>query len=171
VSYQPPPPIQATELAGLITPRLQDFVQLNAFVGFIAERHAIYQKRAAGQPAPWTDNPILARWSFCNMYRHLDRTTAWIWDNWCRPHADDPDLWFAMVIARLINRIETLDALGYPVPWDPEHFITVMASRPEGKRYGSAYVIPAFKGDNRPKYVTQAEIFTSIWNNREQLRP
>jgi DNA polymerase I-like protein with 3'-5' exonuclease and polymerase domains len=174
VSYQPPPPVLATELASLVAPRLQDFVALDAFTAFVAERHAIYQRRQADPdlPRPWTDDPILQRWSFCNMYRHLDKTSAWIWDNWIRPHADDPDLWFAMLIARLINRIETLAALGYPVPWDPAHFIAVMQSRPKTKRYGSAYMLPAFKGDSRPKYVSQAErIFTPAWDNREQLRP
>jgi DNA polymerase I-like protein with 3'-5' exonuclease and polymerase domains len=174
MSYQPPPPVPATQRvsASLIAPLAQDFVNLDQFVGFVAARHAIYQKRQAGLPPPWTDDPILQHWSFCNMYRHLDKTTAWIWQNWCEPNANDPDVWFATLIARLVNRIDTLDALGYPVPWSPEHFIEVMAGRGEGKRYGAAYVIPAFKGDDRPKYLTQVErLFTPMWDNREQLRP
>src|SRR5262249_32343480 len=113
VSYTPPPPVPATQRGLLITPRGQDFVRLAEFVAFVAERHAIYRKRQAGLPPPWTDNPILHRWSFCNMYRSLDKTTAWIWQNWCQPNANDPDLWFAALIARLVNRIETLAALGY----------------------------------------------------------
>ena len=39
--------------------------------------------------------------------------------------ADDRDLWFAMVIARFVNLPDTLAALGYPVPWDPEHVFYV----------------------------------------------
>jgi hypothetical protein len=172
VVYQPPPPILATQRVSPIAPRVQDFVNLDKFIYVVAERHGMYLKRQARLPPPWTDDPILGRWSFCNMYRHLDKTTQWIWDHWCRPHADDPDLWFAMVVARLVNRIETLEALGYPVPWNPERFIEVMSSRPKGERYGGAYVIPAFRGDNRPKYVSQAErIFTPMWDNREALRP
>jgi hypothetical protein len=76
-----------------------------------------------------------------------------------------------MLVARLTNRIETWEALGYPVPWNPEHFIDVMSKRPKNKAYGSAYVIPAFQGDKRPKYVSQAEILTRLWNARERWRP
>ena len=43
-----------------------------------------------------------------------DRTTRWIADNWRTPHVDDPDVWFAMVIARFVNWPDTLAALGYP---------------------------------------------------------
>jgi DNA polymerase I-like protein with 3'-5' exonuclease and polymerase domains len=173
VPYQPPPPISATQRATLMAPRVQDFAQLEAFVNFVAERHAIYRKRQAGLPPDqWTADEILRRWSFCNMYRHLDKTTAWLWQNWCTPNANDPYLGLAMVIARLVNRIETLAALGYPMPWRSEHFIEIMAGRGKGKAYGAAYVIPAFKGDDRPKYITQVErIFTPMWENWEQLRP
>jgi hypothetical protein len=169
--YQPLPPRLASQVRLLRAPRAEDFPLLDLCVDMVAERHAITRRRQAGQAYPWTDNPILGRWFFTNMYRSLDKNTVWLWDNWCRPHADDPDLWFAMVVARLTNRIETWEALGYPVPWNPEHFIAVMSSRPKGKAYGPAYVIPGITGDKRPKYITQAEILTQMWNDREKLRP
>jgi hypothetical protein len=155
------------------TPRTAEFIRLNEFVAFVTERHRVYERRKSGLPREqWTNDQILARWSFCNMYRRLDRTTKWIWDNWCVPHASDPDLWFAMVIARLINHIPTLEALGYPVPWDPEHFRKVMARRPKGGMYGGAYVIPAFKGGSGTKYLDQMHfIFDPMWRQREKLRP
>ena len=146
VVYQPPPPIQATQLASLVTPRAADFVQLDGFVTFVAERHSIYRKRQAGLPPPWTDDPILRRWSFCNMYRHLDKTSAWIWENWILPHADDPYLGFAMLVARLVNRIDTLKALGYPVPWSPERFIEVMRSSPQGQTVRQCLRDPRVQG-------------------------
>jgi DNA polymerase I-like protein with 3'-5' exonuclease and polymerase domains len=172
--YQPPPPVPATQRvsATLLTPRVQDFVNLEKFITFVHARHAVYLKRQAGLPPPWTDDPILRDWSFCNMYRSLDKTSVWIWQNWIEPHANDRDLWFGMLVARLVNRIETLATLGYPVPWSPEHFIEVMERRGKGKGYGNAYVIPAFKGDERPKYVSQVErVFNPMWENRELLRP
>jgi hypothetical protein len=171
IDYQSPPKILATQRTLLGAPRAEDFSYLDEFVAMAAEREAIRQRREAGQPWPWTDNEILKRWYFTNMYRRLDKLTGWLWNHWCRPHDGDPDLWFAMVIARLTNRIETWEVLGYPVPWNPEHFIEVMSRRPKGKAYGSAYVIPAFQHDKRPKYVTQAEIFTRMWSDREALRP
>jgi hypothetical protein len=171
ISYRPLPPRLASQTQLLRTPCAEDFPYLDEFVAMVAEREAIRERRAKGQAYPWTNDNILGRWYFTNMSRSQDKHTIWLWDNWCRPHADDPDLWFAMAIARLTNRIATWQALGYPVPWDPEHFIKTMASRPKSKAYGSAYVIPAFKGDNRPKHITQAEVLTQMWSDREKLRP
>ena len=76
---------------------------LDRFLDFIFEREEIRLRRAKGEPGPWTDDPILREWSFTNIRREDDRVTKWIAANWRKPHADDPDLWFAMVVARLVN--------------------------------------------------------------------
>lgn len=64
-------------------------------------------------------DPIIARYRFCNVRRNDDRVTKWIHTNWLHPHANDPYLWFAMVVARLFNLPFTLNAIGYPVPFRP----------------------------------------------------
>src|SRR5262245_5824366 len=96
---------------------------------WIQEREAIRLRREAGQPAPWTNDPILAAWRFCNVRRECDRVTIWIRDNWREPHNDDLDLWFAMAVARLVNWPDSLAAIGYPVPWHRENFIAVLQAR------------------------------------------
>src|SRR5262249_12381746 len=112
---------------------------------------------------------ILAEWSFCNVYRERDRVTCWIRDRWRDPHRDDPDLWFAMAVARLVNWPETLSALGWPVPWRPEHFLQVMGRG--GKVYGDAYMIgTAGQRGSKPEYQA-ARIFNPLWHARERLRP
>ena len=80
--------------------------------------------------------------------------TRWIRVNWREPHADDPDLWFAMVVARFVNWPDTLAEIGYPVPWDHQRFRAVMAAGAArgAKLYGGAYMIHA---DQR--YPTTAE--------------
>ena len=50
---------------------------IERFCYWINERHAIYQKRAKGQPAPWTDDPILRDYKFTNPFRENDRVTVW----------------------------------------------------------------------------------------------
>src|SRR5262249_18734911 len=91
---------------------------------WIQEREAIRLRRAVGQPrAEWTADPILREWSFCNVRREHDRITRWIALNWREPHADDQDLFFAMAVARFINWPDSLAAVGYPVPWNRDHFI------------------------------------------------
>jgi hypothetical protein len=142
---------------------------------FIHEREAIRRRRAAGHPPPWTDDPILREWSFTNVHREDDRVTRWIAANWREPHAYDPDLWFAMCVARFVNWPDTLADVGFPVPWDPARFVKVMAARAarRDKVYGGAYMIRADnKNPGRPTAEYQVEeVFDPLWSARERLRP
>jgi hypothetical protein len=56
---------------------------------FMKERHAIWERKVAGQPKPWTQDPILQSYRFCNVYRELDTVTVWINNNWRTPHYED----------------------------------------------------------------------------------
>lgn len=150
-------------------------MRVDDLAAFIVERHNIYRRRRRGEPKPWTTDPILQRYRFCNMYRELDKETVWIKDNWREPHSGNPDLWFALVVARLVNRHESLEAIGYPVPWNPDHFLAVARDWKEHKRkpafYNGAYVIPAGHTPGVPKPVFQVEtIFNPMWRDRESLR-
>jgi hypothetical protein len=149
--------------------------QVAQFLYFIGERERIRIRRANGDPPPWTDDPILREWSFCNVRREDDRVTRWIADNWRTPHADDPDLLFAMVIARFVNWPDTLADLGYPVPWDPEHFLSVMNARKERDEvcFGPAYNISNFGSTTpKPEKLVQ-QVFAPLWGplTRKRLRP
>ena len=42
------------------------------FLGFIEERHQVWENRRAGTPQPWTENPILASRKFTNVFRLAD---------------------------------------------------------------------------------------------------
>lgn len=43
-----------------------------AYLDFVGERHRVWQQRLLGLQAPWTDDPILQRNKFTNIYRVLD---------------------------------------------------------------------------------------------------
>lgn len=143
-------------------------------VYFVTERETVrLNKEALRLPrVQWTQDEILQTYRFCCVRREHDRVTRWIADNWRTPHADDPDLWFAMVAARFINWPPTLVHLGYPVPWEPERFRAVMSGR-SGKSYTGAYMIRSDKEwAGRPKhdYLATAQ-FSPLWEKRETLRP
>jgi len=147
---------------------------ITEFAEFVSERHNIYLRRAAGHAQPWTDDPILRSYSFCNMYRELDKTTQWIAKNWRTPNQSDPDLWFAMTIARNVNLPDTLEELGYPVPWNPDLFLAIMKGRVAGgeRVYGPAYMIRAGRTEGQVKATYQIEHqFNPAWEKREELRP
>lgn len=152
---------------------MSEFTHLNRFTRFIVERHRIWERRARGAPAPWTKDPILQTYRFCNVYRELDRVTMWITDHWRKPFADDPHLWFALVVARLVNHPETLVDLALPGRWNRAQFIrTLHRRRTEGvKVFGSAYIVST-NGIAKDKAEYLAErVLDPLWAHREQVRP
>ena len=162
-------------MEGTILKGRQQRTDTRRLLYWIEEREKIRCARAAGLPPPWTADKILREYRFTNVRREDDKVTRWILDKWVYPFADDPDLWFGCVIARFVNWPETLDELGYPVPWDPKHFLDVMAAREArgAKRYGGAYMIHADNtGLKRPTPVYQVEeVFGPLWAARAALRP
>jgi DNA polymerase I len=148
-------------------------INVGALLHWMEEREAIRIRKESGAPLPWTDAPILRDGSFCNVRREDDKATRWITKHWRTPHADDPDFWFACCVARFVNLPDTLAEIGYPVPWDPEHFLAVMADRKRrGKTvYGPAYTIFAGKGyADKPSFHAE-RLFGPLWEARAYLRP
>lgn len=83
------------------------------FFAFARTRHAITLARAAGQPRPWTDDPILQQYRFTNVFREMDRTTVWIREH-VRSRLEGLEPWqivLGMVLARTFNRVETLEQI------------------------------------------------------------
>ena len=55
-----------------------DQVYMDNYWNFIAERMNIWYKRVMlGEPAPWTDDPILQNFKFTNVLRDLDKLSIW----------------------------------------------------------------------------------------------
>jgi len=143
---------------------------------FIQRRHEIYLRREAGKPKPWTLDPILQSYRFCNVYRELDTVTQWIRQNWREPNAMDPDMWFAMTVARLVNWPETLAEVGYPVPWRPTHFMKVLNGRMERgeKVFTGAYMVRCDIQSETVKSKADylgLSVLTPLWEARKKVRP
>jgi hypothetical protein len=146
---------------------------IDRFHRFIKERHAIYQRRSAGAPKPWTRDEILQSFRFCNVFRELDTVTEWIRVNWRDPNTSDPDLFFAMSVARVFNRTCTLDVIGYPVPWKPERaFSRISAFRAAGHAVFTGAYMVSTNGTKKDKveYVIE-NVLNPLWKQRHQVRP
>jgi hypothetical protein len=146
---------------------------LKEFVGFAAERWAMHVKRAAGKPAPWTKDPILQRYRFCNVRREDDRVTRWLHEHWMRPHQDDPDVWFAMYVARVFNLPSTLERIGYPVPWSKtkrKHVRQVTCKLGALPVFNGAYIVST-NGVAMDKVDYYLDVFDQLWAARAKLRP
>ncbi|MBJ7376364.1 nucleotide kinase domain-containing protein [Sphingobium sp.] len=123
---------------------------------FAAERQAIFFRRLAGAPGPWTDDPILARHRFTNAYRAADRVSQYLIHDVIygdgRVMAPQEQL-FRILLFKLFNKIDTWqlleDQLG-EISWasfDPDAYDRVLstAMRSGGTLYSAAYIIPPVK--------------------------
>lgn len=149
------------------------FPELKRFTDFIVERHAIYVRRAHHTPRPWTKDPILRDYKFTNVYRELDRVTQWIAEHWRNPNAGSEHVWFGMVMARLINHIPTLDALGYPGVWNRNHFVATLSTiRARGEHvFGGAYIITTAGQSGDKVKIIADHVLTQMWRDRDIIRP
>lgn len=80
---------------------------------FAAERHSIFEQRVAGRMGPWTVDPILSRYKFCNVFRAADRVSQHLIREVCYPDvAQDPeDLIFQIVLSRTFSKPSTWESL------------------------------------------------------------
>lgn len=143
---------------------------LDDLLFWVTERDEIRKKKELKLPKPWTDNPILQTYRFCNVYREDDRVTKWIHENWLlsaewRGHINMP---FAMCVARMVNLPETLEELGFPQGWEPGRFIEVLASRKSTglKVWTSAYMITGgYSAGGESKEVIIARVLSQAYKN------
>ena len=89
---------------------------------FASERQRMFARRVAGDPGPWTDDPILREFKFCNVFRAADRVSQYMIRDVC--YHDEPctdeDRLFQIVAFRTFSKTATWrtarDFLGrYPV--------------------------------------------------------
>jgi hypothetical protein len=75
---------------------------------FAAERQNIFFKRLEGKPLPWTDDPILRRYKFTNVYRASDRVSQYLIKHVIY-HGDQSadEVFFRILLFKVFNRIET----------------------------------------------------------------
>lgn len=149
-------------------------MRVKELVSFIRERHSIYLRKQKGYEKPWTKDPILQQYRFCNVYRELDTVTQWIAKYWRRPNEQDPNVWFAMVVARLVNWPDSLAEIGYPVPWFPATFMRVMNQRQKDgqKIFTGAYMIhaDATARGTKADYLAQ-KVLNPLWKARNVISP
>jgi hypothetical protein len=79
-----------------------------AYWGFAAERHMVFERRLAGGLGPWTKDPIIEEYRFCNAFRAADRVTQeLVAVAYANPNQRPGDVFLRTVCFRLFSRSQT----------------------------------------------------------------
>ena len=80
---------------------------------FAYERQNIFLKKEKGLPAPWTDDPILREYKFCNSYRVNDRVSQYLLKNviYNGQNYNSEDMLFRIILFKLFNKESTWELL------------------------------------------------------------
>lgn len=117
---------------------------VTALVKFITVRERHRVAKEAGRKVDRPD-PIISTFRFCNVRRNDDRVTKWVHENYLDRWRDAPDLWFALLVARLFNNEETLEAIEKGIlPFKPEYLRTTLHHRSNKmglKNFNAAYIV------------------------------
>jgi len=143
--------------------------ELDRYFYWLHERETIrIRKEERGDPPPWTDDPILQEFKFCQVFREDDRTTRWFRTHIRDPLQDKPEVMMATIIFRWFNLIETGRTLlehNLHLEWDRKKAIEEISKQP--KWVTGSYII---KTPNRMNKVTGvAECITHMWKDRQYL--
>ncbi len=86
----------------------------NTLWRFACERQCVFNRRLAGELAPWTDDPIIQAYRFTNAYRASDRVSQYLIRRVIY-RSDLPgtprEVVFRTLLFKLFNRIETWEFL------------------------------------------------------------
>lgn len=120
------------------------------FWGFMQERQRMYLRKQRGLRV-LTQDPVLAHFSFTNVYREQDKTTVWLAEHVRNPQGYNIDyLLYVIPLYRWFNRIDVMEqiATGHDnrqFPWTV-HDLNMLehrlrAWRPKGPWTTGAYII------------------------------
>ena len=168
---------------------------IKEFFSFLDERQAIYERRQAGQAWPWTDDPILRDYYFCNVFREQDKVTAWI-RKYLRepimkraPKAKMPSIMiFNMALARFFNYIPTLEYIGpigikpsarqlrefgdtsdWDLVSDPIEEGLISLREENGKIFSDAYLVAGSDLAGKSKIVGVLDRLDWLWGNVDEI--
>lgn len=144
------------------------------FYAFIQEREEIRLRKEAGlftleqgdapQGPPWTDDPILSRYKFTNVFRHYDRTSMELRNRFYTPHfeSDHKEILMNCALFRYFGTWEFATAIGWQSydHFDFDGIKDLAKSRLQNKErvFTGAYVITN-QGISAPKQEVVVDYF------------
>ncbi len=126
----------------------------DTFWRFAAERQAIFFRKLADGSAPWTQDPILARYKFTNAYRASDRVSQYLIRHVIYDGEQAPEeVFFRSILFKLFNKIETWELLSAELgrisfeDYSYHRYDQILTNARAAKLpiYSAAYIMPSGK--------------------------
>jgi len=113
------------------------------FIYWIGQREQVRKAQEEGEPKPWTGDPILQSYRFCNVRRMDDKVSQWLYENWYHPNYNHPNMLMNVVLARLINNPVTLEHVGFRKTWNQVSILGALKGwRDKGNKvFNGAYIV------------------------------
>ena len=146
---------------------------------FAFERQSIFEKRVSGRSRPWTDDPILREYKFCNVYRATDRVSQYMIKDVCynKETSAPIDRLFQIIAFRIFSNIQTWDLLKQKLGKSPTVANLVDGSFEQAlndikaetsKLYTGAFILCAADAYNRGlKHLNHVELFKDMFINQD----
>jgi hypothetical protein len=116
------------------------------FLNFLRERESARLRKEKGLPKPYSPDPILANYRFCNINREHDAVTCIIHEKFRVPFASDNRLLQQLLYARVFNEPGVFASVGsFSSRRETESALRGVAER-GGKVFRGAYMMPGRGG-------------------------
>lgn len=150
----------------------------NLYWKFAYERQKAFEARVAGKPAPWSDDPIIQEYKFCNVYRAADRVSQFMIRDICyNPEKTNAvDRLFQIIAFRIFSNIETWLLLKNKLGQSPTLDNLANGSFEEalnqikneiGKLYTGAFILCATDAYGRKlKHLNHVELLKDMFLNQ-----
>jgi hypothetical protein len=149
------------------------------FWKYVVERQRVWYRRfVLKEPFPWSNDPILQKFHFCNNYRELDKGTIYLIDELAPYQNDRRKILFNVTAYRFFNCYGFFEKIGEimnPDKYDAYFFIKKLDELiAKGEDiYNHAYVVCPYKikPDYRPedKHVQIAFILETLKEKLDRL--
>lgn len=143
------------------------------FFDLAREREQIRLRRLANEAPPWTKDAVLRDYRFCNVHRRLDKVSEWLCANVYDRLEDQPQIFLTTILARWINKLETLQAIQ-PYLLGDDGFdvrgVLKAIHRAGAPVFGSAYIIQSPTGKDKIDGILWAfEQIKARWQEGYQI--
>lgn len=142
---------------------------------FASLRQAVFMRRVEGYSPPWTDDAVLSRYRFTNVYRASDRVSQYLIRRVLyEGEQSQCEVFFRAILFKLFNRVDTWeklkDAVG-PPSWRTfnfERYATALDRLMErGDRiYSAAYIMPSPAFGSRRKHRNHLRLIEHMMKDR-----